>query len=557
MTDPSEFYLTEEQLEERFEQRVKEFVFSGYEPQAQPVLVLLGGQPAAGKSQAMAATQQRHADRHLVPLTGDELRPFHPRYAELLEADAQTRETATAQASGAWVRMSIDHALNEGHSLVLEGVFRDPAMTLGTAERFAQHDVQVEVVALAVREERSRLDAVSRFLEGGRWTPPELQNLAYSKVPETVAAAEASPAVQRVVITNRTGADLYVSERGPDGNLLREPGAVQALEEERARPFPAGEAEQWLDLRTSVVVEMAARGEVNDASRPVLHSLARDAEAIAPMADPDPDSSVRLRHEAAEPVLAVLADHDVASLPMQMRGDEQLLNSPEGQQEQQRRVELSPQARGEEDRIREAFAAARERHEQRTGAPEADRTAQPDGTAAERGSSYEAAVEAINSNRSLTIEETLAFMKGQEERLAEAPPHQREHLDRLDDKALPLVHPDAIDEHFKHAPRRDVAPPVREEPTQAAPRVSADRDQPSHVADADGRSAGVQSKLDTLRSTLQGRAAATPAERDDQGNSGAAGRGKPAASREKETGPSPQRERDEKRQQDQDRGQER
>ncbi|MFH8574014.1 hypothetical protein [Streptomyces sp. NPDC017993] len=46
MTDPSEFYLTEDQLRERFEERVKDFVFSGYEPQEQPVMVLLGGQPA-------------------------------------------------------------------------------------------------------------------------------------------------------------------------------------------------------------------------------------------------------------------------------------------------------------------------------------------------------------------------------------------------------------------------------------------------------------------------------------------------------------------------------
>ncbi|MFB6837590.1 zeta toxin family protein [Streptomyces sp. NPDC056361] len=102
MTDPSAYFLIEDQLRARFEERVREFVFGGLEPRQTPALALLGGQPPAGKSQAMAAPVRRYGGT-LVPLTGDELRPFHPRYQELLAQDAQTRETATAQFSGAMV----------------------------------------------------------------------------------------------------------------------------------------------------------------------------------------------------------------------------------------------------------------------------------------------------------------------------------------------------------------------------------------------------------------------------------------------------------------------
>ncbi|MFE1788964.1 zeta toxin family protein [Streptomyces sp. NPDC059525] len=69
-----------------------------------------GGRPAAGKSQAVAAAGQRHAARHLVPLAGDELLVFHPQYEELLERHPLLSPSATGQASGAWVRMSIEHA---------------------------------------------------------------------------------------------------------------------------------------------------------------------------------------------------------------------------------------------------------------------------------------------------------------------------------------------------------------------------------------------------------------------------------------------------------------
>ncbi|MGW9370280.1 zeta toxin family protein [Streptomyces xanthophaeus] len=360
MTDPSDFYLSEDALRARFEERVKDFVFGGYQSGTQLTLVLLGGQPAAGKSQAMAATAQRHAGR-LVPLTGDELRPLHPRYRELLDADAQTRETATAQASGAWVRMSIEHALHEGYSLLLEGVFRDPAMTIGTAVRFAQSGFDVEVVALAVREERSRLDALDRFLDGGRWTPPDLQTLAYTMVPQTVAAVQDSPAVRRIVITNRSAADLFDNERGPDSRWGAEPAAVEALETERARPFPSQEAVGWLVKYRSVVVEMAARGEVNDASRPVLRQLAADAEHVVVMADPDPNTPVRLAHTATVPLLGLLTEQTASAGPLPIRLQHNPPMSAQGMEEASRRAQLPQAARAAEDELRSALASAQNR----------------------------------------------------------------------------------------------------------------------------------------------------------------------------------------------------
>ncbi|MFF2778849.1 zeta toxin family protein [Streptomyces sp. NPDC058052] len=237
MNDPSVYFLTEEQLRTHLEEQVCEFVFGGYEPQETPALVLLGGQPAAGKSQAMAATVRRHGGT-LVPLTGDEVRPLHPRYHMLQGEDAQTREMATAQFSGSMVRMSIEHALEHNYGLLLEGVFRDPAITIGTAERFAAAGRPVGVVALAVRQERSRIDALVRFLEGGeggRWTPPERQDLAYGKVPETVAVAEQSPAVTSIIITNRSADNLYTNERGLDGLWPGGPSAGSRASQADAR----------------------------------------------------------------------------------------------------------------------------------------------------------------------------------------------------------------------------------------------------------------------------------------------------------------------------------
>ncbi|MFE9459519.1 zeta toxin family protein [Streptomyces californicus] len=371
MSDASIYFLTEEQLRAQFDAEVREFVFGGFQPQEIPALVLLGGQPAAGKSQAMAAIVQQYGGT-LVPLTGDELRPLHPRYDDLQAEDAQTRETATAQFSGAMVRMSIEHALEHNYGLLLEGVFRDPAMTIGTAERFAAAGRPVGMVALAVREERTRLDALGRFLEGGRWTPADLQNLAYAMVPETVAAAERSPAFTSISITNRPADDLYTSHRGPDGLWPGGPGAVTALEAERARPMPTQEAASWLATYRSVLVKMAVRGETTDKSRPVLRQLAQDAESVAVMASPDPGNPLRQEHEAVKPLLRLLIEQPLApSMPLPLLPAPP--PSPQGRAEARRRDQLTPAAHAAEETVRTAIAASLHRDQSSAPAPTARR----------------------------------------------------------------------------------------------------------------------------------------------------------------------------------------
>ncbi|MEU5030034.1 zeta toxin family protein [Streptomyces milbemycinicus] len=349
MVEASDYYLTDKELRDRFEDEkrgVRKFVFSRYTPQDNPVLILLGGQPAAGKSQAMAAAQQRHAERQLVPLTGDELRPFHPRYQELLDTQPQLFPSATGQASGAWVRMSIEHALANGYSLMLEGIFRDPAMTVGTAERFARAGFTVEVVGLAVRPERSRLDSLHRYLAPGtglpgRWTPPHVHDLAIRVMPETIAAAEASPAVERITITDRSAADLYINQRTAEGVWAKEPTAAQALNNVRDRPLPTDEAASWLSRYRDIIITFAARGEVNDSSRAVLQQVATDADTIAEMVDGDPTSPPRVAHESAQALLRTLVSAPLPgpTMPLPLR-----LLTDDGLAEHRARLEQATEA---------------------------------------------------------------------------------------------------------------------------------------------------------------------------------------------------------------------
>lgn len=205
MSDPAA--SDEARLRQVFDAAVRQAIFP-LVPTGDRLLVLLGGQPAAGKTRAQAAILAEHPE--LVSITGDDLRAYHPGYRDLALDDPLGMPAATAPTSSGLIRLALDHAIEHGYPVLLEGTFRDPAMVTGTAARFAGAGYRVEVVAVAAPAPVSRLAAEERFLrarrgEVGRWTPPEAHETALAGSPEVVAALEALPAVARIRLRHRRG----------------------------------------------------------------------------------------------------------------------------------------------------------------------------------------------------------------------------------------------------------------------------------------------------------------------------------------------------------------
>jgi UDP-N-acetylglucosamine kinase len=301
-----------------FKDEVMPFVFRNHRPAERPELVLLGAQPAAGKSKAQASIFRSHPT--VVPLSGDALRRFHPHYDALMEHHPLAMPNATAQASGAWVGMSIDHARQNGYSLLLEGIFRDPDMTMGTAREFAESGYQVHVVALGVDERVSRLDSVNRYLSPGpdanRWTPATAHDLGYRMSPHTVQAAEDSPHVHRITITDRAGQDLFTNTRTPHGGWSGPTGAKDALLASRERPLDPDEARTWLSRREDYTAALISRGELGPLTQPTLERLHADADTAARQAWPAPeDSRQRERHSSQQRLHRHLLDSVAVGVP--------------------------------------------------------------------------------------------------------------------------------------------------------------------------------------------------------------------------------------------------
>jgi UDP-N-acetylglucosamine kinase len=284
--------LPEAYLTQRFADRVAPFVFGRHRPSPAPVLILVAGQPAAGKTLTMAHLIRRHRDQDLVAVTGDALRAFHPNMARLLATDALAVPNATAQASGAWVRMTIDHALTHRYSLMLEGTFRDTAAVSATIRRFATAGYRTEVVVLAVRAERSRMDSMLRHhgsVEGQtcRWTPPSAHDTPYERLPATVVAVQALPELDRIAVVVRDGTEVFSNQRGADRRWRQPPDAHDALTKHRDTPLPRDEAQAWLAHYRALFDQLHREHRVDPRALPAYINLHADAARVAAMANPD------------------------------------------------------------------------------------------------------------------------------------------------------------------------------------------------------------------------------------------------------------------------------
>ena len=79
--DPNQWRLPEAEHQRIFDQQIKPYLATEATPQAQPVAIIFGGQPGAGKSALLDDVVKELADKGgVVQIIGDDLRNLHPGY---------------------------------------------------------------------------------------------------------------------------------------------------------------------------------------------------------------------------------------------------------------------------------------------------------------------------------------------------------------------------------------------------------------------------------------------------------------------------------------------
>ena len=144
---------------------VRPLLFEDLSASAAPELIMVGGQPGAGKT---AATVQAVRDlmRHgggVAYINGDELRPFHPQCAALVAADRSTAANKTGADVGLWVERAIREAAAGRFHAVIETTMRQPEVVRRTAEQFTAQGFGFEMRVVVVDPEASQLGIYEQF----------------------------------------------------------------------------------------------------------------------------------------------------------------------------------------------------------------------------------------------------------------------------------------------------------------------------------------------------------------------------------------------------------
>ncbi|MFD5098914.1 zeta toxin family protein [Streptomyces albidochromogenes] len=254
----------------------------GAVPQSHPVVVVVAGQPGAGKTQIAdlirAALNRRGG---AVRICSDLYKSAHSRYAELLADDVRTAGVKVRPDTRRWQAAVEEHVRAHGFDAVVESALDDAEeyRTSSAAYRQARH--RIEVVAVATAEALSQLGILDRFLSDPRYVSWENHDACAKGLLRTLAVIEAEKLADRITVVRRDGTVLYDNEL-VDGAWRRRPAADRAVTYEWTRPWTAIETVTFRrDLaRTDRRLHREVRCE------DWRLAVERDAERAAALAEP-------------------------------------------------------------------------------------------------------------------------------------------------------------------------------------------------------------------------------------------------------------------------------
>lgn len=244
--------LTQEQKEqiaqEFFESRAKKSALKV----DNPVIVLIGAQPGAGKSAVSAAIKSELESKGgSISVDADVMRKrinthgFNPK-SEETQADA-----------GALANLVREKAIQGRRNIIEEGTFRDPTALKNYIDGAGKAGYKIELVALATNKEESLLGIYARYeeqiaagLQNPRFVQPEYHNQAMQGFDTSVAMHAGR--FDRVTVVNRDRQVLFDSQGHEEGQGAK---ALDALYQGRVLP---DERLQSVSKAWGVLHQMAA-----------------------------------------------------------------------------------------------------------------------------------------------------------------------------------------------------------------------------------------------------------------------------------------------------------
>ena len=211
---------TDEELEIKFKQ-ILEYYKSMYSPTENPKVVLLGGQPGAGKSGLENMINEK---KNYASISGDDYRKYHPRFKEINLEYGRDASKYTQQWASEITEKLIKELGKEKYNLIIEGTLRTAELPLKEANAFKKAGYNVELNVVVVKPEKSRLGTLERYeamLKQGkvpRMTPKEHHDLVVNNIGNNLEIIYNSKAFDNIKLFDRENNLLYNYKESPNVN---------------------------------------------------------------------------------------------------------------------------------------------------------------------------------------------------------------------------------------------------------------------------------------------------------------------------------------------------
>ena len=255
---------TDEELEIKFKQ-ILEYYKSMYSPTENPKVVLLGGQPGAGKSGLENMINEK---KNYASISGDDYRKYHPRFKEINLEYGRDASKYTQQWASEITEKLIRELRKEKYNLIIEGTLRTAELPLKVASAFKKAGYEVELNVVVVKPEKSRLGTLERYetmLKQGddpRMTPKEHHDLVVENIGNNLEIIYNSKAFDNIKLFDRENNLLYNYKETPKINpkdiLNKE--FIREWKKEEIKDFK----EKWENLIKTMENRKAPQKEISD-----------------------------------------------------------------------------------------------------------------------------------------------------------------------------------------------------------------------------------------------------------------------------------------------------
>ncbi|MGW9436090.1 zeta toxin family protein [Streptomyces sp. NPDC055607] len=284
MSTHSTYRLGEEERQRVLDAHLPQWT-AGAVPQERPVVVVVTGEPGAGKTTFADLVQTALARRGgAVRVCRDLYKTAHPSYRALLAADIRTAGAGIRPDTGYWQAGVEEYVRACRFDAVVESALADVDEFRVSSAAYRRSGHRIEILVVATAEAWAQLGILDRLLdgaaggEGARYVGWDNFGTCVEGLPVTLAAVEAERLADRITVVRRDGTVLYDNELA-GGVWRRRTAADRAVTRERRRPWSATETVVFHHALTRA--EVRVHRDLPEDERLAVHRDARRAVALA------------------------------------------------------------------------------------------------------------------------------------------------------------------------------------------------------------------------------------------------------------------------------------